>query len=88
MKTITTINDPEKQSIFYQNLQRAINAKIVIFDKEKGKITYLAVEQKTHNYKDPERERNIIADITVKYGKEPKYIFVKGFEGKNLKKVS
>lgn len=186
----------DNKSIFYQNLQRAIEAKIVSFDEEKQKITYLTVEEKTYNYKDPEekvrtsyfaelvldygyntdrikfevkvprrtpsdladiavyekedkncsgepfiiieckrdgitdaefsqaieqlfgncnslkakygaliagntrkafnihkfpateREKNVIADIPVKYGKEPKYKFVKGEQGKGLKKVS
>lgn len=35
-----------------------------------------------------EREKNIIADIPLKYGKAPKYRFVKGDEDKDLKQVS
>lgn len=35
-----------------------------------------------------EREKNVIADIPQKYGKAPKYRFIKGEEGKDLKTVS
>ena len=39
-------------------------------------------------FKPSERERNVIADIPQKYGKTPKYRFVKGEEDKELKIVS
>ena len=39
-------------------------------------------------FKPSEREKNVIADIPVKYGKTPKYRFIKGEEGKELKTVS
>ena len=39
----------ESKSIFYQNLQRAIEAKIVSFDEEKQKITYLIDKIKNQN---------------------------------------
>ncbi len=39
-------------------------------------------------FKPSEREKNVIADIPVKYGRTPKYRFVKGEEGKELKTVS
>ncbi len=39
-------------------------------------------------FKPSERERNVIADIPVKYGRTPKYKFIKGEEGKGLKTVS
>jgi len=39
-------------------------------------------------FKPSEREKNVIADIPVKYGRTPKYRFIKGEEGKELKTVS
>lgn len=39
-------------------------------------------------FKPSEREKNVIADIPQKYGKTPKYRFVKGKEDKDLKTVS
>jgi type I restriction enzyme M protein len=39
-------------------------------------------------FKPSEREKNVIADIPIKYGKTPKYRFIKGEEGKELKTVS
>ena len=39
-------------------------------------------------FKPSEREKNVIADIPVKYGRTPKYRFIKGGEGKELKTVS
>lgn len=39
-------------------------------------------------FRPSEREKNVIADIPVKYGKAPKYKFFKGKEGKDLKIVS
>lgn len=39
-------------------------------------------------FKPSERERNVIADIPVKYGKAPKYKFIKGDKAKDLKTVS
>lgn len=39
-------------------------------------------------FKPSERERNVIADIPVKYGKAPKYKFIKGDKNKDLKTVS
>lgn len=39
-------------------------------------------------FKPSEREKNVIADIPVKYGRTPKYRFVKGEEAKDLKTVS
>lgn len=39
-------------------------------------------------FKPSERERNVIADIPVKYGKAPKYKFIKGDRTKDLKTVS
>lgn len=39
-------------------------------------------------FKPSERERNVIADIPVKYGKAPKYKFIKGDKAKDLKAVS
>jgi len=39
-------------------------------------------------FKPSEREKNVIADIPVKYGRTPKYRFIKGEEGKELKNVS
>ncbi|MDD3661477.1 MAG: restriction endonuclease subunit M [Candidatus Dojkabacteria bacterium] len=40
------------------------------------------------NFKASEREKNIIADIPVKYGKAPKYRFVKGDTQRDLRPVS
>ena len=42
------------KSVFYQNLQRGIEAQIIKFDEEKQKVTYLGAEEKAYNYKDPE----------------------------------
>jgi len=39
-------------------------------------------------FKPSEREKNVIADIPVKYGRTLKYRFIKGEEGKELKTVS
>ncbi len=39
-------------------------------------------------FKSSEREKNVIADIPVKYGKAPKYKFTKGDIQKDLKEVS
>mgnify|MGYP000163798746 CR=1 FL=1 len=39
-------------------------------------------------FKPNERERNVIADIPIKYGKAPKYKFVKGDKSKDLKIVT
>jgi len=39
-------------------------------------------------FKPSEREKNVIADIPVKYGRTPKYRFIKGEESKELKTVS
>ncbi|MCS7206054.1 MAG: N-6 DNA methylase [Leptospiraceae bacterium] len=39
-------------------------------------------------FKPSEREKNVISDIPVKYGKTPKYRFIKGEENKELKTVS
>jgi type I restriction enzyme M protein len=39
-------------------------------------------------FKSSEREKNVISDIPVKYGKTPKYRFIKGEEDKELKTVS
>lgn len=39
-------------------------------------------------FKPSERERNVIADIPVKYGQAPKYKFIKGDKNKDLKVVS
>lgn len=39
-------------------------------------------------FKPNERERNVIADIPVKYGKAPKYKFIKGDKTKDLKVVT
>src|SRR3989338_9663975 len=39
-------------------------------------------------FKPSEREKNVIADIPKKYGKTPKYKFIKGEEDKELKTVS
>ena len=39
-------------------------------------------------YKSSEREKNVIADIPIKYGKAPKYKFIKGDEARDLKIVS
>lgn len=39
-------------------------------------------------FKPSEREKNVIADISQKYGRTPKYRFVKNEEGKELKTVS
>lgn len=39
-------------------------------------------------FKPSEREKNVIADIPVKYGRTPKYRFVKGEKDKELKVVS
>lgn len=39
-------------------------------------------------FKPSEREKNVIADIPVKYGRTPKYRFIKGEEEKELKTVS
>lgn len=39
-------------------------------------------------FKPSEREKNVISDIPVKYGKVPTYKFYKGVEGRDLKKVS
>lgn len=39
-------------------------------------------------FKPSERERNVIADIPIKYGKAPKYKFIKGDKAKDLKTVS
>lgn len=39
-------------------------------------------------FKPNERERNVIADIPVKYGKAPKYKFIKGDKAKDLKIVT
>lgn len=39
-------------------------------------------------FKPSEREKNVISDIPVKYGKTPKYRFIKGEEDKELKTVS
>ncbi len=38
-------------------------------------------------FKPSEREKNVIADIPIKYGKAPKYQFVKGDKSKDLKIV-
>jgi len=40
------------------------------------------------DFKPSEREDNIIADIPIKYGKAPKYRFIKGNSEKDLKAVS
>jgi type I restriction enzyme M protein len=39
-------------------------------------------------FKPSERQKNVIGDIPIKYGKVPKYRFLKGDEQKDLKKVS
>lgn len=39
-------------------------------------------------FKSSEREKNVIADIPIKYGKAPKYKFTKGDSSKDLKIVS
>ena len=39
-------------------------------------------------FKPNEREKNVIADIPVKYGKAPKYKFIKGDKNKDLKVVT
>ena len=39
-------------------------------------------------FKPSEREKNVIADIPTKFGKAPKYKFIKGEEDKELKTVS
>ncbi len=39
-------------------------------------------------FKSSEREKNVIADIPVKYGKAPKYKFIKGDAQRDLKEVS
>ncbi|WP_162342894.1 N-6 DNA methylase [Cyclobacterium salsum] len=39
-------------------------------------------------FKPNERERNVIADIPIKYGKAPKFKFIKGDKSKDLKVVS
>lgn len=39
-------------------------------------------------FKPSERERNVIADVPIKYGKAPKYKFIKGDNAKDLKTVS
>ena len=39
-------------------------------------------------FKSSEREKNVISDIPVKYGKTPKYRFIKSEEDKELKTVS
>jgi len=39
-------------------------------------------------FKPSEREKNVIADIPIKFGLTPKYRFVKGEDGKDLKTVS
>jgi type I restriction enzyme M protein len=39
-------------------------------------------------FKPSERERNVIADIPIKYGKAPKYKYIKGDKNKDLKTVS
>jgi type I restriction enzyme M protein len=39
-------------------------------------------------FKPSEREKNVISDIPVKYGKTPKYKFIKGNSDKDLKEVS
>ena len=39
-------------------------------------------------FKSSEREKNVIADIPIKYGKAPKYKFIKGNTQKDLKEVS
>lgn len=39
-------------------------------------------------FKPSERERNVVADIPKKYGKAPKYKFIKGDPEKDIKKVS
>jgi type I restriction enzyme M protein len=39
-------------------------------------------------FKPSEREKNVISDIPEKYGKAPRYKFIKGVESKDLKTVS
>jgi type I restriction enzyme M protein len=39
-------------------------------------------------FKPIERDKNVVADIPIKYGKAPKYKFIKGEKGKDLKIVS
>lgn len=39
-------------------------------------------------FKPSEREKNVISDIPKKYGRTPKYKFIKGDKNKDLKKVS
>ncbi|HAH04281.1 MAG: N-6 DNA methylase [Parcubacteria group bacterium GW2011_GWA2_43_17] len=39
-------------------------------------------------FKPSERTKNVISDIPVKYGKAPKYRFIKGEDGKDLEEVS
>lgn len=69
-----------EQVFRYANYKKAPYAIVVAGNT---KTAYL-----TEGYKSGEREDNIIADIPVKYGKAPKYKFIKDKEGKELKTVS
>lgn len=93
LKTPYLIVECKKDGITDAEFKQAIEQAFGNANSLRGKFaTVVAGTTKTAfdiaGFKPSEREKNVIADIPIKFGRTPKYRFVKGEDGKDLKIVS
>lgn len=70
MAEAETIEQNDKNSLFYRNLKRGVDKGIVLYDEEKKRVTYICSENKSYSYKDPEEKvrASYFVELVLDYG--------------------
>jgi len=93
LKTPYLIVECKKDGITQEEFKQAIEQAFGNANSLRGKLAILVAGTTrtafdVAGFKPSEREKNVISDIPKKYGKTPKYKFIKGEADKELKEVS